>query len=184
MSSGDIRAFVRTIPELNKIQGDVEAMARIYGAGSLLDVWEQDNELGLPVNSMKDLVSPCSRLLQKMRIAGEEAYLRDVVAKEGFTPEEWAYTCDKTIKAYRMTMLSNSTVKSLKAYALGVYDNYIEEMLGDKAELQFLSVQALLRMHEVSRDDLLQAYKNRKLLRDSFHDAKYSIISAPIAITN
>jgi len=184
LSSGDIRAFVRTIPELNKIQGDVEVMARIYGAGSLLDVWEQDNELGLPVNSMKDLVSPCSRLLQKMRIAGEEAYLRDIVAKEGFTPEEWAYTCDKTIKAYRMTMLSNSTVKSLKAYALGVYDNYIEEMLGDKAELQFLNVQALLRMHEVSRDDLLQAYKNRKLLRDSFHDAKYSIISAPIAITN
>ena len=184
LSSGDIKAFVRTIPELNKIQSNVEAMAKIYGAGSLLDVWEADNNKGLPINTMKDLIYPCRRLLQKMRIAGEEEYLRDIVAKDGFTPEEWAYTCDKTIRAYRMTGLSHSTAMSLKMYALGVYDAYTKETLGDKAELQFLNMQAALRMHEVSKDDILEVYKNRELLRESFFDAKYSIIAAPIVISN
>jgi len=184
LSTGDVKAFVRTIPELNKIQSNIEVMAKIYGAGTLLDVWERDNGKGLPVNTMKDLIYPCRRLLQKMRIAGEEKYLRDIVAKDGFTPEEWAYTCDKTIRAYRMTNLSHSTAKSLKMYALGVYDAYTKEILGDKAELQFLNMQAALRMHEVPKDDILEAYKNRELLRESFFDAKYSIITAPIVISN
>lgn len=184
LSSGDIKAFVKTLPELNKLQGNVEAMAKIYGAGSLLDVWENEQGNGLPVNSLKDLIYPCRRLVQKMRIAGEENYLRYIVAKEGFTPEEWAYTCDKTISAYRMITLSHSTVLSLKAYAFGVYDDYTREVLGDKAEMQFINMQAALRMHEVPRHDVLEAYKNRKLLRDAFHQAGYSVIAAPIAISN
>ena len=185
LTSGDIKSFLATLPELNKIQSDTAAMAKIYGAGSLLDVWENDHGVGLPVNSFKDLIYPCSRLVQKMRIAGYEPYLRHIVAGEGFTPEQWAYTCDKTIRAYRMTTLSHATAMSLKAYALGVYDDDIREMVGDEAaEIQFLSIQGALRMHETTRSDVLSAYKNRKLLRESFSQAGYSIITAPIAISN
>lgn len=185
LTSGDIKAFVKTIPELNELQSNVEAMARIYGAGNLLDMWEEEQGHALPLNSMKDLIYPCSRLLQKMRIAGEVNYLRDIVAKYGFTPEEWAYTCDKTIKAYSMTTLTHATVMSLKAYALGAYDDYTRETLNDKlAELQFLNMQMALRMHEVPRHDVLEAFKNRQLLRESFHQAGYAVIAAPITISN
>ena len=31
-----------------------------------------------------------------------EGEFAKIVAGEGFNPEEWAYTCDKTIKAYRV----------------------------------------------------------------------------------
>jgi hypothetical protein len=48
-------------------------------------------------------------------------------------------------------------------------------------EIQHLNYQAALRMHEVSRHDVLEAYKNRLLLRDSFKKAGYTIIAAPIA---
>lgn len=182
LTSGDIKAFVRTLPELNKIQSDLFAMGRIYGAGTLLDVWENENGRGLPVNSFKDLIYPCSRLVQKMRIAGEERYLQSVVSKEGFTPEEWAYTCDKTIRAYRMATISQATATSLKAFALGAYEDDLRSTLDeDMLEIQHLNYQAALRMHEVSRHDVLEAYKNRLLLRDSFKKAGYTIIAAPIA---
>lgn len=185
LTSGDIKAFARTLPALNEIKSNVEAMARIYGAGTLLDMWENEQGKGLPINSFKDLIYPCSRLLQKMRLAGEERYLKSIVAKEGFSPEQWAYTCDKTIKAYNMTTLSHSTVQSLKAYALGIYENDIRDSLsGQMAEMQLLSIQAALRMHEVPRHDILEAYKNRKLLRESFQQAKYAIIAAPIVVSN
>ena len=185
LTSGDIRAFVRTLPKLNELQGNIEAMAKIYGAGSLLDYWENEQGKSLPVSSFKDLVAPCSRLLQKMRVADEERYLKLIVANDGFTPEGWAYTCDKTIRAYRLATLSASTAQSLKAYALGAYNQEIREMLGDKkAQMQFVTMQAALRMHESSRHDVLEVYKNRELLRESFDKAGYSIIAAPIAVSN
>ena len=185
LTGGDIKSFLATLPELNKLQSDGAAMAKIYGAGSLLDIWENDHGIGLPVNSFKDLISPCSRLVQKMRIAGYESYLRHIVAGQGFTPEQWAYTCDKTVRAYRMTTLSHASAMSLKAYALGVYDDETRKLLGNEAaELQALSVQGALRMHEAPRQDVLTAYRNRKVLRESFSQAGYSIITAPIAISN
>ena len=185
LTSGDIKAFVRTIPELNKLQDNVQVMARIYGAGSYLDMWEMENGRGTFMNSVKDLMYPCRRLVQKMRIAGEEKYLQHVVAKEGFTPEEWAYTCDKTIRAYRMITLSHSTVVSLKMFATGVYDEEMREIVGDKnMEILDINTQGMLRMHGASREDILEVYKNRELLRDSFQNARYSIIAAPIEISN
>ena len=185
LTSGDIKAFVRTIPELNKLQDDFQVMARIYGAGSLLDMWEIEQGKGLFMNSFKDLIYPCRRLVQKMQIAGEEKYLQRIVAKEGFTPKEWAYTCDKTIRAYRMITLSHSTVVSLKMFATGAYDNEMREAIGDeKMKIIDVNTQGMLRMHGAPRDDILEVYKNRQLLSDSFQNAKYSIIAAPIAISN
>ena len=69
-------------------------MARNYNAGSFLDRWEQENGKGLTVNMLKDMVNPCQRLVQKLRMAGMELQLRMAVGGEGFTPESWAYTCD------------------------------------------------------------------------------------------
>ncbi|MBR1605042.1 MAG: hypothetical protein IJ660_02910 [Alphaproteobacteria bacterium] len=185
LTSGDIKAFAKTLPELNELQDNIEVMARIYGAGSLLDYWENEQGKGLPVSSFKDLIYPCSRLLQKMRIAGEESWLRHKIAKYGFTTQEWAYTCDKTIRAYRLATISEGMSRSLKTYVLGAYDDEIRQILGEeKAEMQFLSMQAALRMHEASQHDVLEVYKNRKLLGDSFQAIGYSIIAAPVAVSN
>ena len=73
----------------------------------------------------------------------------------------------------------------MKAYALGAYNQEIREMLGDKkAQMQFVTMQAALRMHESPRHDVLEVYKNRELLRESFDKAGYAIIAAPIAVSN
>ena len=185
LTSGDIKAFARTLPELNELQENIEVMAQIYGAGALLDYWENEHGKGLPVSSFKDLIYPCSRLLQKMRIAGQEYWLKLKLAKNGFTPEEWAYTCDKTIRAYRLATISHGMSMSLKSYVLGVYNDEIRHLLGDeRAEMQFLSMQGALRMHEATRHDILEVYKNRELLHESFHNIGYSIIAAPVAVSN
>ena len=68
---------------------------------------------------------------------------------------------------------------------MGAYNHEIREMLGDKrAEMQFVTMQAALRMHESPRHDVLEVYKNRELLRESFENVGYSIIAAPIAVSN
>lgn len=185
LTSGDIKAFLKTIPALNELQKDDMVMAKIYGAGTLLDTWDMDHGRGLPINTLKDLIYPCRRLVQKMRIAGEEAFLRHTVAQEGFTPESWAYTCDKTLSAYRMATMNSGVSQSLKAYALGAYEQEIQSMNNEKAgETVRLEMQAVMRLYQSPRSDVMEAFKNRKLLRDSFYESGYSIITAPIEISN
>lgn len=185
LTSGDIKAFLRTIPALNELQKDDVVMAKIYGAGTLLDVWDMDHGRALPISVLKDLIYPCRRLVQKMRIAGEEVYLRHVVAQEGFTPTTWAYTCDKTLSAYRLATINHATSQSIKAYVLGAYDKYIQSTVNETAaEMVRQEMQAVMRLYQSSKSDVLEAYKNRELLRDSFYKAGYSIITAPIVVNN
>lgn len=185
LTSGDIKAFVRTLPELNKLKSDIFAVADIGAAGNLLDLWESENGGGLQINMLKDLVNPCQRLVQKMRMAGREQYLKTVVAKSGFTPEEWALTCDKTLKAYRMTKLSVGSVASIRSYVRGSYEKVMRDYNDDKMmELVMENVQAVIKMHTVPRKDILEAYKNRKLIADALQESEYTIIVAPVMITN
>ena len=185
LTSGDIKAFLKTIPVLNELQKNDHAMAKIYSAGTLLDVWDMDNGRGLPINTLKDLIYPCRRLVQKMRIAGEDVYLRHIVAQEGFTPESWAYTCDKTLAAYRMATMNHGVSQSLKGYVLGANEKELQSTLNaEAAEMVRLEMQAAMRLFYAPRSDVLEAYKNRELLRDSFYKAGYSIIAAPIVVSN
>ena len=185
LTSADIKAFARTLPKVREIAPDSPRMARIYNAGSFLDRWEQENGKGLTVNMLKDMVNPCQRLVQKLRMAGMELQLRMAVGGEGFTPESWAYTCDKTIKAYRMGMMRSSTLASLKAFRDGAYNRYLEENLGGrKAALQFQTMQTLVEMYRAPLNDILEARKNRKLLKKEFEAGKYRILGQPVAVLN
>lgn len=185
LTSADIKAFARTLPKVYAIGENIYTMGRIYGAGNLLDIWEIENNIGLPMNSLKDIVNPCQRLVQKLRLAGLETNLRMAVGGEGFSPEEWAYTCDKTIKAYRMGMIRSGTLASIKAFQNGAYDEYLEETLGGKkADLQFATMQAMVEMYKAPLNDILEVRKNRKLLKKEFEAGKYRILGQPISVLN
>ena len=177
LTSADVKAFARTLPNVYKIGEDIRVQGKIYSAGSLLDIWEIENKIGLPMNGVKDLVNPCQRLVQKLRVAGLETELRMAVGGEGFSPEEWAYTCDKTIKAYRMGLMNSSTLASLKAFQRGAYDAYLHETLRPKQlELQFASMQAMVEMYKAPMNDILEVRKNRQLLKKEFEAGKYRIL--------
>ena len=101
LTSADVQAFARTIPAVNKL-ASAEGMAlKLFAAGQLLDKYESEQNGCTVINTLKDLVYPCRRLVQKMRILGMETDLKLAVGGEAFNLDEWAYICDKTVKAYR-----------------------------------------------------------------------------------
>lgn len=183
LTSADVKAFARTLDNLDDFKG-IETMVRIYGAGTFLDLWEQENGKAIPVNALKDVVNPCQRLIQKLRIAGLEREFRIAIGGEGFNPKTWAYTCDKTIKAYRMGQLSSGMLSSVKAYKRGVYDAYIDSLGDRKAEMQFSAMQSVIEMYQAPLNDILEVRKNRKLLREKFSKIKYRILGEPISVLN
>lgn len=122
LTSADVQAFARTIPAVNKL-ASAEGMAlKLFAAGQLLDKYESEQNGCTVINTLKDLVYPCRRLVQKMRILGMETDLKLAVGGEAFNLDEWAYICDKTVKAYRASTMSASTAAAIKNLQDGIYE--------------------------------------------------------------
>lgn len=114
---------------------------------------------------LKDLVNPCQRLVQKVRYAGLEREFSRIVNTEGFDAEGWAYTCDKAVKAYRVSMLTRSVVAGILMYRRA-FMTRSWDIAGERiGNLQRETVQAVLEMYEAPTADVLETRKKPERTR-------------------
>lgn len=182
LTSADVKAVVETLDKVNAFTKDMKNYDRINMAGILIDVWEKENGRGPQVSLLKDLVNPCQRLVQKVRYAGLEKEFSKIVNAEGFDVEGWAYTCDKAVKAYRVSMLTRSVVAGILMYQQGVYDAF-RDIAGERiGNLQRETVQAVLAMYKAPTADVLETRKNRNELGRKIVDNNRFIGNAPVLV--
>lgn len=182
LTAADVRAFTRTLDKVNAFTKDLKIYDRINTAGTLIDVWEKEHGTGTQVSLLKDMVNPCQRMVQKIRYAGLEREFAKIVNAEGFDTTGWAYTCDKTVKAYRVSMLTRSVVAGILMYQQGVYDAF-RDIAGKRiGDLQRETIQAILEMYEAPTADVLETRKNRGELGRKIIDNNQFIGNAPILV--
>ncbi len=179
LTTGDIRAFLRTIDGVKKF-ASLNNILKIMHASDLLDYWEQKNGTALSLNGLKDAVNPCQRLALKIRWAGLEDEFVTSVGKEGFNMNEWAYTCDKTIKAYRISRISSAQVSAIKAFKERLYDTYINKLKPIYQERQYATMQSIIQMHKAPKNDVFEVMKNEKLVYDAIAPLGGMLIISPI----
>ncbi len=183
LTSGDVKAFASTIPLVHKYAntGLKENLLQISRAGLLLDIYEAENGTALPINSLKNVVNPCQREVQKIIIAGKYQEFFSVIASSGFSPETWAVTCDKTLKAYRVATMHIDSLNALSNYKKGVYDTYLKNNLNlTHQSYNFATLQSVIEMHKTTIKDVLAVKKHIPELRDNFINTNSMIISSPI----
>lgn len=183
LTSGDVKAFVGTLSNVNNFasKGRYENLLKIAEAGSLLDVYEASQGTALPINNLKDVVNPCQREVQKIIVAGMYDEFMAVVGKDGFSPETWAVTCDKTIKAYRVASMPLDALISLKNYKNGIYNDYIYNLNLKNQSLQFATLQSIIEMYKAPLADVLAIRKNIKPLKEELLKSSNMILSSPIS---
>lgn len=180
LTSADVKAFSRTLDEIKAFGNVSGRMAELAQAKILLNLYEDANGKGLPISTLKDLVNPCQRLVQQLRIAGLNGEFMQIVGKEGFSIEEWAYTCDKTIKAYRLSMISASTVAAILNYKNNVYKDEITKLPLILRGQQVATMLAIPEMYRAKTEDVEAVRKNRRMLAKKFKELDYNIMGAPI----
>ena len=180
LTSADVKAFGRTLKQIDEFSKVPGRMALLSEARILLNSHEEATGKGLPINTLKDLVNPCQRLVQQLRIAGLEGEFMQIVGKEGFSSEEWAYTCDRTIKAYRLSLINWSTVASILNYKQNVYKETLQTMPLMFRGPQLAVMLAVPEMFKASREDVVAVRKNRKMLADEFKAIDFNIAGAPV----
>lgn len=182
LTSADVKAFTQTLDKVDAFGKHNYNVAKLYEAVTLLDLWEQDKGIALPLNTLKDIVNPCQRLVQKVRIAGLEQEFKQSIADEGFDIKGWAYTCDKTVKALRVANIDKATVTSIKAFERGAYDYYIHNLGEKNANIQYMMMQSLVEMNKAPLHDVLEVRKNREELRKKLNSIKNRIATAPVSM--
>lgn len=180
LTSADVKAFNRSLSKVSDFGKSGDNFINLIHVGGLFNVWEQEQGKGLPVNAVKDLVNPCQRLVQKVKIIGKELDFAKTVSTEGFDVNGWAYTCDKTIKAYRVSRMSSNMLLAIKSYQKGIYDTSLAYMNDKNRALQFSTMQSAVEMHKAPMNDVLEVIKNRKELEDELSKMQNMLIVSPI----
>ena len=182
VTAADIKAVGATIPPINKLTNDPYLQSDLFLAGRLLDKWENEQGKGIPLVVLKDLVNPCSRLVQKFRILGREAELAAIVAEQGFTLNEWGYSCDNAIRAYRTAQMSRSTSVALSAYRRNLQAPYLKKLPEKIAEQQAIILQSFVEMYNAPLSDTLEAQKVHRELEKIFRENGNNLVGIPFDI--
>ena len=182
LTSKDIQAVARSLEALADYGADIHNQAKIIEAGSLLDAWENANGTGAILPNIKDLVHPCQRLVQKIKMQGMENEFSKIIAAEGFNMEEWAYTCDKTIKAYRVLRMSSAELMTLLLYKRNIYEKQLNLYSDKIAPSIAVTMQSIVEMYDAPVENVLEVKKNQKTVKNAFERIGYRIVFQPIYI--
>ena len=174
ITAADVEAFVKTLPKVEEWFKTADNEYQISIVSSMLWSYEATKESAI-LAGMRELVNPCARLVQKAKLINQELALANKVAKEGFTLNEWAYTCDKTVKAYRLSLIHNSVMQSIRLYKLGLYDDEINKLSPKSAKIRFATMQAIAEAYSAPISDMLEVQKKRSQLEEAFKQTKYRI---------
>lgn len=194
-----LRSRLRTVtPDANSLLtgADVEAFANTISA---VDDWYRKNEQKYNVLSammwanevarqpavlagVRELVNPCGRLVQKAKIMGKEIELARIVVKEGFTLNEWAYTCDKTVKAYRVSQISSSMMQSIRLYKKGIYEDEIDKLSPKSQAIRYATIQAIISANSAPMNDVIEVRKKRSILDEKWKPIDYRVGNTSIRI--
>lgn len=183
LTSADVKAFANTIDAVEDWYRSGDNRYRVAQAAAMLMAAEQEDDPTIAAG-VRDLVNPCARLVVKAKIIGRERELAFRVANEGFTLHEWAYTCDKVVKAYRTSLMSRYMLQALKSYKNGTYDDEINKLSPKYRAIRYSTMQALVEMYKAPLADLQEVRKNRSLLEEKWRKYNFQLAETPLSRTN
>lgn len=179
LTTADILAFANTLDGVLAFS-TLDNQYKLISTGTLLNFYEAKNETALDLNNLKDIANPCQRLALKIKWAGLETEFLKSISKEGFNLKEWAYTCEKTIKAYRAVLISDARLASLQMYKKGLYDAYLNSYSKKWKDRQFATFQSLLEMYKTNKNDIWEVMKNEKIVKEKLKPFGSVFVSEPL----
>jgi len=181
LTSADIKAFISTIDEVDEWANNDENRILFSRATILWNLHDKEDPLGKYVPSgMLDLVFPCSRFVQKAKMLGKDKELGAIVGKQGFTINEWGYTCEKTIKAHKVANVRAQIVQFVREIQKGYYDYEIRSLSNFTQNVRFATMQGIVQDHKAPMSDVLEYRKNRKEFTEKLKKHKGSLFGHKI----
>lgn len=181
LTSADVKAVIVSLDKVEDWLKKPENEYQIYRIGTLLTMYEQEDDIGRYAHSeIRNMVNPCARLVQKARILGRDNELSALVAPHGFTLNEWAYSCDKVVHAYRLSHITYGMMQALRLYQRGIYDGLYNRFSPQSRNYILAAMQAVVKGYQAPIKDVLAVKKNRVELDKKIENRNFEILGHPI----
>ncbi|MBP5615938.1 MAG: hypothetical protein J6X42_05265 [Alphaproteobacteria bacterium] len=179
LTSADVKAFINTLDSVLAF-ATLKNKSRLISIESLINYYEAKNGTALHSNTLKDMVNPCQRLALKIKWAGMETEFLKDIAKQGFNLKTWAWTCDKTIKAYRMTVTSGDKIAAVRALKIGMAEQTMRLLAPKWRERQNEAVQTLFALYRTNKKDVIAVIKNADVLQQKLYPFGSMLVTSPL----
>lgn len=172
LTEGDIEAVLSSI----------DAVKQAFGENRLDGFHSQIRGMSISDdNLMGELLNPMQTLVDKIKRLPESAKFAETVGRYGFTPDTWALTTDKIIKAARVARMSPGTALTLRTWrGLKTPPASFDILSPRNRQTAWDSIQLYLGLYSTTKENLLAVRNYRDNIRDAFAAQDMTFMEAPV----
>lgn len=184
LSSADVEAFIGTFEALDVFRKNNNNEQRLWMIDPLISYWDQKNGTPRELTFLKQVVNPCQTIARKVRWTGLEVEFQKAIGAQGFGLEDWAYTCEKTVKAYRVHNMPQGFISTLKLQRKGYYYQYLDKIAVDEEEKQQMRyfLETFVHMYSTDLENIKAIEPHNKELSRWFYDLDMNFAGTPIIL--
>lgn len=182
LSGADVQAFALSLDGLNKLNKEQNFDFQMITLIPLVTYLDEKNGVDKNVSFLRTVVNPCQSIIKKIKWLGKYSQFQAAISEQGFGLEDWAYTCDKTIKAYRVATMSPKVSTAIKILRTGYIYRLMEPYNftpEEKQEFRYF-IDASIALYDTKPEDVEAVKKNLSLLKRKLPKSGTSYFGSPI----
>ncbi len=174
LTSADVVAFAQSVSTVEEFLKNEKLQQNLLLADAILFKMAEENNKDARHMRLQQLVNPCQSFVRKLQVVGEDREFYSRVSKHGFSDKTWAYTCDKTVRAFRASQMTNSTFIALMRQKKGKYNPIVAKMKNVFKTSMQTTQDAFTAMYEAPYADVLEVKKNSEDINAVLQNDRFS----------
>ena len=156
LSGADVKAFINTSGTIKKFFAQNQNTLKFILIDSLIQYQDKKNGENASAVFLKSVVNPCQTIVRKVKWLRQYSAFQEAISTQGFGLDDWAYICDKTLKAYRVYSMPMDYAGFLNFMRTGRYENMLKEYGYASQELELVRYHhaAFVQMYTSTDNDV------------------------------
>ena len=184
LSGADVKSFILTLDGLKKFKYTKNYEIRLMSIGRIINYWDVKNGQDPAVVFFKEMVNPCQAIVRRVKWSGLRSEFQKAIGVGAFGLDDWAYTCDKIIKAYRVINMPTAHITAIRLMRKGYYYKVFENMdiTAEEFEQQRYFIEALIRMYDSNLKDVEKIRNFKQELHNKIPALGIEYVGTPIIL--
>lgn len=185
LSVADVKAFVNTLDGIKKFSLSGDNGLRLIMIDPLITYWDNQNGSQRSISALRSMVNPCQSLVRRVKWSGLRYKFQQAIGIEGFELDDWAYTCDKVVKAHRTANLPTAQLAQIKILKSGYYYKVLDNMPGytpEERKTQRDFLEAVVHMYTTTETNLEAVRPFNNELRSKFIHTRFENMGIPLIL--
>lgn len=181
LSGADVQALINTFDNLEKFRKTSDNELKLLMVDPLINYWDEKNGIDRQVSFLKGVVNPCQTIVRKVKWSGLRSQFQDAIGNEAFGLDDWAYTCDKVMKAYRVISMKQAHIVIINALRKGYPYTQLDKLKFTPEERirQRYFLEATLHLYDSKAEDLTAVRPFYKQITDKLLQMDYLFAGTP-----